>query len=267
MKRLTTIAVSIIGVLAMGAVTATGASAEAPEYGRCVKGVAHEGGFAGPTCIATDPMDNDGVYEWLPGPGPKPGFRASFSAKSFTEDAVLETVKGAKLECRFGSNTGEFVGTKELRIPSIKFGGCQTPAGPCSTKGAAAEEIVTPELSGHLRFRVGGKAKKQVVLELVPTSGSLFLECSVGGFLHEVRAEASGGILNYVVADKMLATALNKYQATKGEQKPSEYEDPEGSVVPAGLEESFAGGPFEEAGLTLTSQQTNEEPIEANAVV
>jgi hypothetical protein len=262
MKRTTVIGLCLVGALAIGSFEASGASAEAPEYGRCVKGVAHEGGFASATCIATDKMDNDGTYEWLPGAGPKPGF--STKGNTFV---TLETVKGNKITCKSESSAGEVVGAKELRIPSIKLGGCMTPAGPCSTKGAAAEEIVTRGLSGHLRFRVGGKAKKQLVLELVPTSGSLFFECSVGGFLHEVRPEASGGILNYIVADKMLATALNRYQATKGEQKPSEYEDLEGNVVPAGLEESFAGFPFEEAGLSLTSEQTNEEPIEANAVV
>jgi hypothetical protein len=115
MKRLTTIGLCLIGTLASSAAVAASASAEAPEYGRCVKGVAHEGGFSGGTCIATDKMDNDGVYEWLPGPGPKPGF--STEAKTLT--TLVST--GTLITCTHESGTGEFVGTKEVHILSVKL--------------------------------------------------------------------------------------------------------------------------------------------------
>jgi hypothetical protein len=263
MKQLGTIGIGLIATLAMSAVAAAGASAEAPEYGRCVKGVAHVGGFAGGTCIATDTIDNDGVYEWLPGPGPKPGF----STKMTGTAATFETVKGTKIICRNESSIGEVLSAKEIRIPSIKFNGCMSSAGQENSPGAAPEEIVTNSVTGHLRFAIGGKLKKLLDDELVPTSTPLVAIMECAGFVTELRAEATGGLLNHLVADKMLTIASNKYAAIKGEQKPSEYEDMEGKLVGAGLESNFAGGPFEEAGFTLASEQTNEEPIEANAVV
>jgi hypothetical protein len=263
MKRLATIGVSLVGMLAMGAVAATGASAEAPEYGRCVKGVAHEGGFAGGTCIATDNIDNDGAYEWLPGPGAKPGF----STKMTGTAATFETVKGTKIICRNETSTGEVLSAKEIRIPSIKFNGCMSSAGQENSPGAAPEEIVTNSVTGHLRFAIGGKVKKLVDDELVATSTPLVAIMECAGFVTELRTEATGGLLNQLVADKMVTISSSKYAATKGEQKPSGYEDLEGKLVVAGLESNFAGGPFEEAGFTLTSEQTNEEAFEVNAVV
>ena len=74
------------------------------------------------------------------------------------------------------------------------------------------------------------------------------------------------GLLHPIAADKMLLTSTNKFTATKGEQKPSIYEPVKGTTIEAGLESNFAGGPFEEAGQTLTNTATNEEKMEANAV-
>ena len=263
MKRLTATGLCLIGTLATSAAVAASASAEAPEYGRCVKGVAHEGGFAGGTCMATDKMDNDGAYEWLPGPGAKPGF----TTKKTSGSVVFETVKGTKIICTSESSTGEVLSTKEIRIPSIKFNGCMSSAGQENSPGAAPEEIVTNSVTGHLRFAIGGKVKKLVDDELVATSTPLVAIMECAGFVTELRTEATGGLLNQLVADKMVTISSSKYAATKGEQKPSEYEDLEGKPVAAGLESNFAGGPFEETGFTLTSEQTNEEAIEVNAVV
>jgi hypothetical protein len=262
MKRLTTIGLCLIGLLTTSAVAAASASAEAPEYGRCVKGVAHEGGFASATCIATDKEDNDGAYEWLPGVGAKPGFSTSSST-----GVTFETVPGAKITCKSESSVGEFIGTKEMRIPTIRFNGCQSAGCAARTTGAGPEEIVTRELTGHLRFAVGGKAKRLVVNELVPTSGDLFMEFDVCTFKLEYRPEATGGLLVPVMADKMLTTSSSKYTMTKGEQKPSEYEDLEGNRVSAALEVNFVGGPFEETGWNLTDTQSNEQAIEVNGVV
>jgi hypothetical protein len=267
MKRITTIGLCLIGVLATSAVAAASASAEAPEYGRCVKGVAHEGGFTTATCVATDKEDNDGVYEWLPGAGTKPGFRTEANLTESTGGLTFETVRGTKIACKSESGAGEFVGTKEVRISSIKFKGCQASGAECSTGGAAAEEIVTNELTGNLRFAVGGKTKKKLVNELVPTSGPLLVGFACNTFPVEVRPESTGGLLNNLVSDKMITKSSNKYALLKGEQKPAEYEDLEGKLVSAGLEENFAGGPFEESGMAFTNEQTNEEAIEANAVV
>jgi hypothetical protein len=183
---------------------AASASADAPEFGRCVKGVAHEGGFSGPTCIATDKIDNDGVYEWLPGPGPKPGFTTKMTSGS----VVFETVKGTKVVCRSESSAGEVISAKEIRIPSIKFNGCQSAAGLANTEGAAREEIVTRELTGHLRFAAGGKVKKLVDIELVPASPPLFVEFNVGGFKFEFQPEATGGLLNQTTEEPIEVNAV-----------------------------------------------------------
>ena len=124
---------------------------------------------------------------------------------------------------------------------------------------------MTTELTGNLRFADGGKIK--LVNELDPTSGPLFLLFECSRFVVDVRPESTGGLLSSLVADKRLTKSSNKYVLAKGEQKPSEYEDLEGKLVSGGFESNFAGSPFEESGFGLTNEQTNEEPIEANAVV
>ncbi len=74
MRRLTMVGLCVIAALAFGAVAAASASAEAPEYGRCIKkeGKPSGEGFKNPSC--TKPTSAKAHYAWVPGPGPNAKF-------------------------------------------------------------------------------------------------------------------------------------------------------------------------------------------------
>jgi hypothetical protein len=84
MKRLRTLGLCLLTVLTVSAVAAATASAEAPEYGRCVrKGVSGGSGFKNSTC--TNSTISKAKYEWIPGAGAKAKFTSAaksvYSAK------------------------------------------------------------------------------------------------------------------------------------------------------------------------------------------
>jgi hypothetical protein len=84
MSRLRMIGLCLVAVVAIGAVAAASASAEAPEYGRCIKKAKTEGaGFSDANCNSA--VGAEGKYEWIAGPGPKAKFtsveRFLFSGK------------------------------------------------------------------------------------------------------------------------------------------------------------------------------------------
>ena len=73
MRRLSTIGLCLVAALAIGTVAAASASAEAPEYGRCIKKSKIEGaGFSSASC--TKAVATKAKYEWAPGPGPNAKF-------------------------------------------------------------------------------------------------------------------------------------------------------------------------------------------------
>jgi hypothetical protein len=61
----------------------------------------------------------------------------------------------------------------------------------------------------------------------------------------------------------MSLTPALKGSASKGKQKPEAFVGEPKDI----LEESLNGGAFEQAGLTLTTIQTDEEAVEVNSVV
>ncbi|MHB1538649.1 MAG: hypothetical protein ACYCUM_05430 [Solirubrobacteraceae bacterium] len=95
----------------------------------------------------------------------------------------LETVGGHTVECEADTNSGEVVGSKEVRKVVVSFTGCKasvftTPA--CETSGAAEGEITTDSLKGELGYLEGEEAGvKKVGLDLTPESGTGFaaFEC------------------------------------------------------------------------------------------
>ena len=67
MKSFKAIGVCLVAVFATSAVTVASASAEAPEYGRCVKvAKPYNGGFTNSGCT-TKSETKTGKYEWYPG--------------------------------------------------------------------------------------------------------------------------------------------------------------------------------------------------------
>ena len=77
MRRFRIIGLALVAMMAIGAAAAVSASASAPEFGRCVKAPKHSTGpgFSDRSC--TEAVSENGKYEWIAGPGPKPGFTTS----------------------------------------------------------------------------------------------------------------------------------------------------------------------------------------------
>jgi hypothetical protein len=247
-----------VGLLALAAIAVTGfaassAFAAAPEFGRCL---AKTGGkFSDAGC--TKAVGSGGKFEWNPGPGAKNSFHSAI--KSGTT-ATLETVGKTKITCTNEKSPGEFKNAKEVGGVVATFNGCKSSGAPCSNAGT--EEIVTHSLGGVLgveKVSTEGPVKNKLALELHSESGNV-AEFTCAAFPVVVH----GSVLHPVVANKMLLTATEKFSATKGEQKPSKFEgEPEDSHI---LESNLNGGPFEEAGQTITAIATYEEKIEASSV-
>ncbi len=74
MRRLRMLSVCLIAAFFVGAVASATASAEAPEFGRCVKKAKAEGtGFEDSGCV-TEASGSGAKFEWVPGPGAKNKF-------------------------------------------------------------------------------------------------------------------------------------------------------------------------------------------------
>jgi hypothetical protein len=231
----------------------TFATANPPEYGRCLKlakGV--KGKYATSACTSAATAEKFG-YEWASGPGPKPKFTAKMKELA---PLTLETVHKAKVTCKGETATGEYTGPKTVGGVVLTFTGCELSPNKCTTAGAAAEgELVTSTLEGMLGWE--SKALKHPANELFPVGHSgAFLEFTCGGVLIQVR----GSVLAKTGAGKMAAAETVKYAATAGKQKPERFE---GGVAEV-LESSFAEAPFVQTGLNLTMIKTSEEPIEIN---
>jgi hypothetical protein len=147
------------------ALTASAASAAAPEFGRCVKKAKAEGsGYSNNGC--TTAVGSEARFEWQPGPGPKRDFismarevltpiarkcerkiaEENEGSKKAMEElptreeceriletertktpVVLETVEGSKVECGGEFNTGEYSTTnfKEVENVHVTFTECE----------------------------------------------------------------------------------------------------------------------------------------------
>lgn len=269
MNRLRLIGLCIVAVVATSAVMTASASAVAPEpeYGRCIKKVKVDGsGFADSKC-------NKGVaskakYEWLPGAVKKGQTTLN------TTGGTLETVNKLGVHCTSETSTGEYLGSKEVKNIIVRFKGCQSVSFTCTSPGREVGELETKTLEGNVviekRFFKEGKEepnKNKVAFDLYPAGKTgLFIEFSCVD-ISAVKVE--GSILVPVKANTMLTTGELKYSATRGKQKPEFYETPTGEKVQDVLFSEFVGKGkgFEQAGQTITTKLTNEEPLELNSVV
>ena len=73
----------------------------------------------------------------------------------------------------------------------------------------------------------------------------------------------TGSVLVPVPANKMARSATLKFVAKSGKQKPEKFEGTPADVLKVAVD----GGALVQAGLTLTTVQSNEEKIEANTVI
>jgi hypothetical protein len=253
----------LIVVLATGAIAAT-ASAEAPEFGRCLKTKDGEGlkyTTAKCTVVASGEKEN---FEWYSAfgstrPLEKAGFTTAIKpATSF----LLETEAGTKITCSAETSGGEYRSNKAVGGIVLKFTGCTTGGAKCANGGQSEGHVTWNELDGSLGIWKTGEtaSKDKPGISLKPTTGEELVEFACGGLIVKVK----GSAILPVPGNAMKLSAMVKLNAHNGKQKP----------------ESFVGGPlevleckfgsvlpYEQCALTLAMTWTNEEKVEASTVL
>ena len=260
MRRLTTGGICLVAVLAFGAAPLTSAWAfSPPEIGRCVKVAAGAGKFTSSTCTKEK---EGGSYEWESG---------AVKNKFTTTGGVgtLLTVAGTTVTCKTEESGGEFNSAKTVSGVVVRFTSCESGGFKCSTEGAKEGEIVTNSLEGKIgiekRAIVEGKEvflKNKIAFDLFPTAadGGLYVTFNCSAALH---ITVGGSVLVPIkTANKMVSALELKYVAKGGKQKPEQFEGEPADV----LVSEINGKHPEQSGITITSKQVGEEPLEINTV-
>jgi hypothetical protein len=253
--RVLGVAMATAMIAAVAAVS--GAYAQAPEYGRCVKVPKIEGKYGGgyedKGCTKASGTKS-GKYEWLPG-------GVKLDQTSIGGKAVLQEAGKYAVGCKTESSTGEYFGTKEARKLIVKFTGCQVAPYVCNSPGHPEGELETKELEGRVVWK--NEAKHEAALDLFPAHGEeLFISFSCG----ELKVKVKGSILVPIQANKMSATFKLKYKQKGGLQEVKFYEEG-GKLVEDILEADFAEKGWAKAGQTITATVKNEEELELNTYV
>lgn len=255
MRRIRVVGLCVLAVFAVGAIATSAASAEPPEFGRCLKKAKAEGaGYSDSKC--NKGVSEGAQYEWST-VIPKPKFTSAI--KSGTT-LTLETVSKTKWTCKGETASGEVAGPKGIAGLVATLTGCESAGLKCQSDGIVGE-IVTHSLSGTIGYETesGERPTWQIAESWQAAGGGEFATFSCGPAAAKVR----GSLLHKITANAMKEVATEKFSASKGKQNPEEFADGERHV----LEWSFAGGPYEQIGMTFTTITTYEEKVEANGVV
>ena len=294
MKRTGLVVLGTVALIAMNTVTAASASAEAPEFGRCL---AHSGGkFKSGSCT-TAAVPGEEKDEFYPAFGKAAnGEERPLVKKGYTVKAVATTEKpfiftgtgevlGAEsqIACTEAEAHGEIISNKEATEEQLIFKGC----GNSGWGGCSTGEIDMVNLVGMLVIESRGYNKETKTEEPVnnklavvtsPTVGEQWSEfrCGTEGVV-SVRFSLRGHLMNSIKTNAMVLTYEVKFNGLKGNQKPEHYSTginletgkqtftEELSLEMADL--NFPPPPaYEEWGLTQTSTSTFEEKVEASSL-
>jgi hypothetical protein len=265
MRRARLLGVCLIAAVAVGAVAAAGAWAEAPEYGRCEKAEKISGKYTGKydnsKCIPAKTEaekkaveKGEGKFEWHPGV-----VKAKQTSKG--GKGILEEAGKYAVGCESEESAGEYSGTKDVKHLFVRFKKCEAPGLICTSPGHEKGELETVSLEGRVVWE--NEKEHKTALDLFPEGAEKFIEFNCGGTL---TVAVRGSILVPVKADTMSSTVVLKYVGKKGIQKLQDYEEG-GSKIKDVLEADFAGTGFVQASQTIESTVTNEEKLELNAYV
>jgi hypothetical protein len=269
MKRIRIVGLCLVAAFAMSAVMAASAAAAAPEYGKCVKQAG--GKFKDAGCL-TASKPGEEKYEWYAAFGSsKPlvhtGFKAHIKEVK-AGAATLEGIAGVKVQCSEQNSTGKFTSNTTVSDENVVFKGCKVEGtGKCENT-AKEGEITVSNLEGVLGVEKFGEtaAKNKLGNDLTPIGGAPFTEFECAGSPTKVR----GHVISPITTNKMANKTTVKFTATKGKQKPEQFETSKGVKGPKQiLETAFLGSAkYEQSGQTLATIQENEgaEKVEANTV-
>jgi hypothetical protein len=278
MKRLMSVGLGLLAVSAISAAMTASAFAEAPEFGRCQKvageqmgkKTVYHGRYTNSVCTKASP-EASGKYEWFPGVE-----RTPFTAVSKPGMKVMfETVSGKKIVCTGETSSGEYTGPKLEEHVVFRFTGCdfeerhgyyQHASYVASSAGAAEGEIVTEPTECELGVVQQGATPKtnKLALSCAEENEFMWLKWKVAAYYGYEEPELCmrGWWFLTVKANSMSSSVTLKSTQSDGVQTYEKFV--EGPPEP--LESTLNKVSFEKTGLSLTSVQTNEEPVEANSV-
>lgn len=254
---------SLAVAFAISAIAVAAASAERPEFGRCLKVTTKSlSNFDNSKCVklAGDDAGTEaenlkkGNYEWT-GTIVKEHFTTNIKEGT---SQLLESIGGTRIICQGETGGGEYTGSKTVGSVVMKFTGCEASGAKCNSAGEGEGDVTTDELSGLLGiWKTGGTtAEDKPAISLRPTVGETVMQFSCSGLAVSIKGavlgQASGG---------MKLHSMLKFVMANGEQKPEGFV--EGPMET--LECAFGFSP-EQCGLRLALSQTNEERVEINTV-
>ena len=231
-----------------------------PEYGRCIKTTG--GAYKDAACTQTAGTSEKN-YEWYAAFGSThPLEKVGFSnALKEATTVTLETVSGTVVHCEGESSTGEYTGNKTIGNIHMTLTKCAASGVACRSAGAPAETIVTHTLEGALGVEelAAEPVNYKIGQDLYPVGHTgLIAEFSCG-----LAETVSGSVISPLSSNSMKLSQTIKTKALKGKQKPESFVGGSAEVLMSQIESN----PAEQAGLTLTTTQTNEEKVEVNSVV
>ena len=234
-------------------------SAGPPEFGRCLKVAAGTGKYSSSKCTAKA----TGSYEWDPVSGAEPLKKRLITTASQPASKLVLESAGAKIYCAGEAGTGEYSGNSALANVTLKLTGCyeSVTSDKCES-GASEGEVAFHTLGATLGIvNAAVEARKDKTgLDFKPSSGETVAEFKCASTPVVLR----GSVILEGKANTMALTVTLKGAQKKGVQKYTHFVT--GKANEDVLELKIGAGSYEQAGLTITSMQTNEEKIEANTV-
>ncbi|HME05214.1 MAG TPA: hypothetical protein VKG38_19480 [Solirubrobacteraceae bacterium] len=257
-NRISLLAPAVLAALALGALAPAQSSAllGVPEIGRCVKVAAGTGEYEVASCTGGR-KPTGGHYDW------EKASKIKFVAGGGLTE--IETTGGKKVECTVMAGTGEYYAPfPQNEEIDVKLLGCKENVFHFECRNAAPEEIDLAMYGeyGFIKNALNkeGKLVVSVGMSLKVDDPQKF-EC--GPNKDQYRIE-EGVIAPVTPIDKMSATTFTfKFKASAGKQKPPRFEG--GGLEALILDETFPAMPPEQAGLTGTIKNTNEEAMEIKA--
>ncbi len=247
-------AIAMLALCALGPAQSS-ALLGVPEVGRCVKVAPGSGEYVVASCVGGRKAAG-GEYDW------QMGTKTKFTSSGGL--TVLETTGAKKIECAAFAGEGEYYKPfPQDETIHVKLFGCKEPALKVECHNSAPGEIDLV-MFGEYGFiknfiNKAGKLIVSVGMSLELSDPQTF-EC--GPNKNQYHLEG-GGIGPVTPIDKMSTTFKFKFKAAVGKQKPARFEG--GPKHAFTLEQTFPPMPPEEAGLTSTYANTNEEPLEVKA--
>lgn len=192
MRRTGLLTLSVAALCAVAGFAASGAYAELPEIGRCVKveGIPeghktkYTGKYSNRKCTKTS-ASSTGKFEWLPGAGTE----KTFESPGTLEPATLKTAAGTAIECKNTKQFGEYISATTEK-DEISLYECVLSSTGETCQSVKPEEVPpTPEagtiislpLEGKLGYIKKSNIKPQIGWEYKPKTGSELFAFECGG--------------------------------------------------------------------------------------